>query len=107
MVQLEQANTGQVLRLLSLDKKTPVHFPTPFFQILAIAPWRAHTPCMETPALFTLSAQSVNLRMQKGNHASHAHVAFMQVDDTPCTGTITEHDRDAFAEEFGFDGVWL
>ena len=35
------------------------------------------------------------------------HANASQVDDSPCNGTITEHDRDAFAEEFGFDGVWL
>ena len=35
------------------------------------------------------------------------HANASQVDDSPCTGTITEHDSDAFAEEFGFDGVWL
>ena len=35
------------------------------------------------------------------------HANASQVDDSPCTGTITEHDRDVFAEEFGFDGVWL
>ena len=114
MVQLEQANTGQVWRLLSFDKKTPVHSPTPFFQISASAPWRAHTPCMETPALFTLSAQSVNLRMQKGNHASHEHVASMQMLPKLMTllapalslnMTEMHSQRSLALMEFGFDGL--
>ena len=113
-MQLEQANAGQVWRLLSLDKKTPVHFPTPFFQIWASAPWRARTPCMETPALFTLSAQSVNLRMQKGNHASHEHVASMQMLPKLMTllapalslNMTAMHSRRSLAlMEFGFDGL--
>ena len=64
---------------------------------------------MENPDRITLSAESVNLRMQKGNHASHEHVASMQKLSKLMTllDRITEHDRTAFAEEFGFDGVWL